>query len=164
MCSGGLERLAERFEGIPARLEWLAQKGSAVEVEQVERDERGRRLRGEAVDTTLSRVDALRERLPVEMLPTGMSLSNHDLAVEYATHRELPGELRDEFREVAGEWLGAATVEGHIPRVHIGDRTEPVPLGFVAQTRCVRHGSDGLGEHWCYRKTFRQVHPLTIAQ
>ncbi len=115
--------------------------------EQVERDEEGGGPGGEGRHAGGGRVDALAQGLPVQSLRSRLADRDDDLAVDEAGLRQDAGERVHEFREVAGEGLGAAGTEFHALAVPRGEHPEPVPLRLEAEPLRIRDGRHRLGEH-----------------
>src|SRR5439155_12154166 len=90
----------------PARLEGLLAQVLVVEGQQVPRDERGGRLRGEELDARCSRVDAQQQRLEIE----SVRADNDDLAVDDAALGQLSEQRIDELRKIAVHRLGVSAL------------------------------------------------------
>ena len=131
-----------------------------AEREQVERDERGRRLLGQHVDARLGRVDPLLEHLELE--PLGPDGECHEqLAVEHAALGQLLAHRGDDLGEVAGQRLGVAAGQLDLVAVLEHQAAEPVPLGLEAEPAVlggVRDALDGLREHRLNGRHHGEVH------
>jgi hypothetical protein len=101
------------FQRRPALLERPFGVVVVAEGEQVERDEVGRCLTGEHVHPAGRRVDPLQQGLEVE--PAAILAGNHDLPVDHAPARELPGDRGHELGEIPG----------HRPLVRLPSSTSP---------------------------------------
>src|SRR5436305_7793702 len=90
-----LERLAANSERL------LNKRSSSLIHQQIERDERCRRLRGEFGDSCGRRMNALEQRVERE----SRSFGNDDLAVENEPRRPQRQKCLDQFRKVSGQRL-----------------------------------------------------------
>src|SRR6266542_1896873 len=111
----------------PALGERTLHQGVVAKGEQVEGDERGRRLAGQQVHPRGGRVDALLQRLEVEPL----ALAHHHLAVDHAARRELGARRLDDLWEVAGHRALVAAAQLDLVAVTEDDGAEAVPSSSV---------------------------------
>ena len=115
----------------------------AVEGEQVEGDEAGRRLGRQLGDPRGGGVDPLLEGVEVEAGRGG----DHDLAVDDAAVGQLAEQRLGQLGEVAREGTLVAA-----PQLDVGagaehDAPEPVPLGLELPAAALGHAVGGLGQH-----------------
>ena len=126
---------------------------AAVELQQVERDQRRRDLAGELVHARRGRMQPELQRLEVHHAVR----DHHDLAVHHVRGGRLAREQLHELREVAAERPVAARVDPDAVRVARHDRAEAVPLRLVPPAVAEREVLLGLREH-----RFRRRHALPI--
>ena len=159
--AGGLEGVeplgcrfrVERAGGEPEALRELLQLSSALlqgelvqrlalPEENVERDELGRDLLRQPVDSALGRVEPHLHRVEVEdAVP-----SDHDLAVERGVGREQVAQ-RAELREVAKQRPLLPRPERELAAVVLEDPAKAVPLGLVLPAVALRQLGDELRLH-----------------
>ena len=129
-----------------------------VEGEQVEGDERGRRLGRQAADARLGGVDALQQGVEVEAAIIG---SGHDdLAVDDASLRQRCQQRRQQLGEVAGERPLVAAGQFDVVTVAEDDAAEPIPLRLVVPPLAGRDLGGRLGQHRRQRRRDRQRHRI----
>ena len=112
--------------------------------EQVEGDERRRRLPSELLHPRRRRVQALLQGVEVEPVRGG----DHDLAVHHAVLGQAVQQRLAKLREVAVERPGVAALDvevGAAPTEH--DGAEAVPLGLEEEVARFRKGLGQRGEH-----------------
>ena len=100
-----------------------------VECQQVEGDERRRRLGGESADAGFGGMDALQQRVEVE--PAIIGGRHDDLAVDDASLRQRRKQRFEQLGEVAGERALVAAGELDLVAVAEDDAAEAVPLRLV---------------------------------
>ena len=151
-----LDAVQRLGQGGPALGEGTLHQRVVAEGEQVEGDERGRRLAGQQVDPGGGRVDALLQRLEVEPL----ALAHHHLAVHHAALGELRPRL-DDLGEVAGHRALVAAAQLDLVAVAEDDRAEAVPLRLVDHAG--RQDRHRLGQHRPHGWHHGQVHAMKLA-
>ena len=123
-----------------------------AEGQQVERDERRRRLLGQHPHPRIGRVDALLQRLEIQAVVGG----DDDLAVDHAALRQLGDGRGDQLGKVAGHRFLVAAADLHLIAVAEKNRPEPVPFGLIRRVR--RDRFHRFGQHRRNRRHDRQVH------
>ena len=134
----------------------LVEERAVVEREQVERDERSRRLGGQPVDPRLGRVDALQQRVEVE--PVTARVGDDDLAVDDAALGQRVAERIEELGEVAAERTQLAGDQLQLVAVAEHDAAEAVPLRLEQPAVAVGDRPCQLRQHRLDRRLDRQVH------
>jgi hypothetical protein len=132
------ERLLER--GAAVR-EGLAGEIVVAQREQVEGDEAGRGLTGQARHAARGRMDALLERPEVQAARAG----DDDLAVDHCARREVAPDRLHQLGEVPGHRPLVAAADLDLLPVAKHDRAEAVPFGLVELA--ARDRGHGLGQH-----------------
>jgi hypothetical protein len=125
--------------------------------QQVEGDERGRRLLRQQLDAARRRVNPLLQHLELQPIAD----HDDDLPVDDAPLRQVGFDRLDHFREVAGHRSLVAGADLHLVTVSEDDRSESVPLGLEGE-RPVRDVGHRLGEHRCNRGHNREPHPPIV--
>src|SRR5690606_41746606 len=110
----------------------LGQETPAGCREHVERDERGRRLARELLDSRRGGVEAHLQRVEVE---TGTP-RDHDLAVEHAAGREALDEQRMQLREVATDRFRVPALTEDVVAAAEDERAKAVPFRRVPEVAC----------------------------
>src|SRR6185437_8347630 len=158
---GDVKRRTRTFQGIHQCGAAVGERPPAEVViadgQQVEGDERRRRLLGQHPHPRIGRVDALLQCLEVEAVIGG----DDDLAVDHAALRQLGDRRGDQLGEIAGHRFFVAAADLDLIAVAEKDRPEAVPLRLIRRVR--RDRFHRFGQHRRNRRHHRQVHNRSMA-
>lgn len=122
--------------------------------EEVEGHIGHRGLTGQAIDSGISGVDSLLERVEVE----STRRDQDQLAVDNTAAGQRLPERADDLGEVPLQGSLVPAAQGDLVTVPEDNAAEPVPLGLVQQPDTFRDFVGGLGEHRLHGWHDRQIH------
>ena len=106
---------------------WQPGDVGAIQVQNVEHDERSRRLLREHSHAGIGWMNPLLQGLEIQAVIGG----DDDLTVDHATARQLGRDGRDQFGEVARHRPLVSAAQLHLVAVAEANRPEPIPFGLV---------------------------------
>ena len=152
------QRLLERGAALGERALRVVNR---VQRQQVERDEVGRRLRGQQPHPARGRVQPQLQGLEVQ--PPGGPVRQHDLPVDDAPGRQLGQEGGHQLGEVAGHRPLVPAADLDLVAVAEDDGPEPVPLRLEEEVPG-RDRVHRLGQHRRHGRHHRKIHNHSLSR
>ena len=119
----------------------------AVKGQDIEADQLGRRLLTQQRNPGGGRMNPGAQGIPVQMLRARLTRAHDQLGVQNRAIGQPARQRGDDLREIRGQRLLAAPVQGDPVPIPADDAAEAVPLGLVRESGTIRNPVDRAGEH-----------------